>query len=392
GLLAVAIVYFSIQLDASAWQLGLITFCVTLSRGFLGPLGGLISDRMNRKYYLIAVEVLRTLLMFVAFLLFISEQLNIWGLAFIGTLVSTLFAISVPAAKAAIPKLVEEHELQLANGLIQTITWPAFFLGSGILAVILPIGLERFIFLIVAISFLMSSLLLLYIPKKDAARIESNSNNEKQSLWHELTQAYRELKSDSVIHARVWAYGIFTFFWRGALQIILPLVVISTLNSPAWVYGALMFVNGASEFIANLVVGKLKLKKPLVFTFSCEVLIGLGILTIFASFALPIPEIGIFIGAILIGVAAATIDIPLLTVIQKSVDERNVAKVISYWFTIGSAGGALGSLAIGVFFEFVEIKLGIAILGAFVIMIGVQLMLWANKNNQYEVLWKNPRK
>ena len=204
-------------------------------------------------------------------------------------------------------------------------------------------------------------------------------------MMTELLQGYRELKSDSVIHARVWAYGIFTFFWRGTLQILIPLAVISTLNSPAWVYGALMFVNGVAELIANLVVGKMRFHKPLVFTFLCEILIGLGLLAIFAAFALPVPEVGVFIGVILIGIAAATIDIPLLTVIQKNVAEQNVGKVISYWFTIGSAGGALGNLFMGLYFEFVPIQIGTAILGAIVFLLGLQMMAWARRNNTFEM-------
>ena len=384
GLLAVAIVYFAIQLQASPWQLGVITFFVTLSRGFLGPLGGLISDRMNKKTYLIGIEICRTLLMAGAFGLYINDLVTIWGLMAIGTLVSTLFAISVPAAKAIIPKLVAEQELQLANGLIQTVTWPAFFLGSGFLAVIITTGIAAWTFLLVALAFLLSSILLLFIPLQ-ATQPRAGGATTKLNMMTELLQGYRELKSDSVIHARVWAYGIFTFFWRGTLQILIPLAVISTLNSPAWVYGALMFVNGVAELIANLVVGKMRFHKPLVFTFLCEILIGLGLLAIFAAFALPVPEVGIFIGVILIGIAAATIDIPLLTVIQKNVAEQNVGKVISYWFTIGSAGGALGNLFMGLYFEFVPIQIGTAILGAIVFVLGLQMMAWARRNNTFEM-------
>lgn len=384
GLLAVAIVYFAIQLQASPWQLGVITFFVTLSRGFLGPLGGLISDRMNKKTYLIGIEICRTLLMAGAFVLYINDLVDIWGLMVIGTLVSTLFAISVPAAKAIIPKLVADHELQLANGLIQTVTWPAFFLGSGFLAIIITTGITAWTFLLVALAFLLSSILLLFIPLQ-ATQPTSSGATTKLNMMTELLQGYRELKSDSVIHARVWAYGIFTFFWRGTLQILIPLAVISTLNSPAWVYGALMFVNGVAELIANLVVGKMRFHKPLVFTFLCEILIGLGLLAIFAAFALPVPEVGVFIGVILIGIAAATIDIPLLTVIQKNVAEQNVGKVISYWFTIGSAGGALGNLFMGLYFEFVPIQIGTAILGAIVFVLGLQMMAWARRNNTFEM-------
>ncbi|RXJ71243.1 hypothetical protein CS022_21525 [Veronia nyctiphanis] len=147
-----------------------------------------------------------------------------------------------------------------------------------------------------------------------------------------------------------------------------------------------MFVNGMSEFIANLVVGKLTLRRPLVFTFLCEGLLGIGVLLITSSFWLPIPELGLMAGAFVVGIAAATIDIPLLTVIQKNVAEHNVAKVISYWFTIGSAGGALGSLIFGLFFEFMPIESGSLMLGLGILFIGTVLLIWSSKTKQYVAL------
>lgn len=386
GLLAIAIVYFAVALDASPWELGVITFAITLSRGFLGPIGGVLADKFNKRTYLICVEVLRTLLMLLLFALYTFDQTNIWGLMCFAVLVSTLFAVSVPAAKAVIPRLVKDSELQLANGLIQTVTWPAYFLGSGLLAVFLSLKVVDWVFLVIALFFAFSCVMLLALPPLVSKSATSDASEPNLGFWSQILAGYAEMRSDSVMHARVWTYGIFTFFWRGTLQILIPLAVLVQLKSPEWVFGALMFVNGAGEFIANLVVGKMKLYRPLVFTFLCEVLLGLGMLCLFSSFYLPVPEVGLFSGALMIGIAAATIDIPLLTVIQKNVAEKNVGKVISYWFTIGSAGGALGNLALGIFFEFVSIKTGTFLLGVGVLAIGLVMINWARKNDGYEVV------
>lgn len=381
GLLAVAIVYFAVSLDASPWQLGVITFMITLSRGFLGPLGGVIGDRVDKRWYLIGIEALRAGLTGLMFLLFVSGQAGIWMLMAFGVAVSTLFAVSVPAAKTIIPKLARPEELQPANGLIQTITWPAYFLGSGLLAALLPLGLEDAILLVAAAVFGVSGLLLLGLPKIGReARPDA-----KGGFVADLVQGYSEMRSDSVMHARVWAYGIFTFFWRGSLQILIPLAVLTHLRSPDWVFGALMLVNGAAEFAANLVVGRLRLRRPLVFTFSCEALLGLGILLVASGFVLPVPEIGLFAGVFMIGIAAATIDIPLLTVIQTRVSSHNVGKVVSYWFTIGSAGGALGNLLLGIYFEFVPFASGTFLLGVLLALAGLAMIRWAQVNNTVTV-------
>ncbi|RXJ71244.1 hypothetical protein CS022_21530 [Veronia nyctiphanis] len=230
GLLAVAVVYFAVVLEASPWELGLITFAVTLSRGFLGPIGGLLSDRMNKRTYLVAIEIIRAVFMLSLFVLFWYEMTNIWVLMSFGVIVSTLFAISVPASKAVIPKLVAEKELQLANGLIQTITWPAYFMGSGLLALLMPLQLVNYVFLVITVFFVLSFLLLLALPKQlqDTTPTKTES---KPSLLAELLSGYQEMRSNSVMHIRVITYGIFTFFWRGVLQILIPLVVLTHLKS-----------------------------------------------------------------------------------------------------------------------------------------------------------------
>lgn len=63
-----------------------------------------------------------------------------------------------------------------------------------------------------------------------------------------------------------------------------------------------------------------------------------------------------------------------------------MAKVISYWFTIGSAGGALGSLIFGLYFEFIPIESGSLMLGIGLLLIGLVLLFWASKSKQYVAL------
>ena len=122
GLLSVAVIYFANESGAGAAMFGVISFFVTLSRGLLGPVGGVLGDRMNKRTYLIGFEVIRTLLMAALFGLMLVGQTGIWSLMIFGVAISALFAISVPAAKSVIPQLVGKVELKAANALIQTVT------------------------------------------------------------------------------------------------------------------------------------------------------------------------------------------------------------------------------------------------------------------------------
>jgi MFS family permease len=381
GLLSVSVIYYAIKMGASTGFLGAVVFAITLTRGLLGPLGGGLSDLLDRRRYVITLEVLRTLCVLLVPLLYQAGLLTLPLLAVMGVVISTLFAISVPAAKTVIMELVEKEELQRANGLIQTITWPAFFLGSGLLALmqdrVSPAGL----FLVIGIMFAVSSLLLWQLPKNltpPAPRRLTLS-----LFMQELKLGYQVLEVDKVMRARILLYAVFTFFWRGSLQICIPLLVLRHLNSPHWVYGSLMFANGVAEFLANLYVGKRHLFRPLVFTYLCEILLGAGLVLLAASLWLPFTLVWLFVSVILIGFAAATIDIPLMTVIQKQVDGAHIGKVVSYWFTLGSCGGAAGSLMFGLLFDVMPVLEGILLSGLACLLIGVLCYLWAAQRNRY---------
>ncbi|EBA1655674.1 MFS transporter [Salmonella enterica subsp. enterica] len=382
GLFSVSLIYYALQIGASPALLGSIVFSITLARGLLGPFGGVMSDRMDRRHYLIAIEALRALCVLLIPLLTWTGWMNVWWLSGIGVIISTLFAISVPAAKALIPEMVDKSQLQQANGLIQTITWPAFFLGSGLLALVQGKLPAFALFIIIGSAFVISTLLLCGLPKT-ATRSSEGRRLTMAIFLQELRNGYLALNVDPVMRARVWLYGAFTFFWRGSLQICIPILILRHLESPQWLYGSLMFVNGLAELLANLYVGKRFMARPLIFTYSCEILMGAGLLIMAASLWLPFTYIWIFIAVILIGVAAATIDIPLMTVIQKQVPAEHVGKVVSYWFTIGSFGGAMGSLLLGMLFGITSVSTGIIFTGVSCLLIGIFFYLWASKRNSY---------
>ncbi len=377
GLFAVVIIYFAVKLNATATQLGIITFCMTLPRGLLGPIGGVIADKTDRRKLLIGIELARTLIILLIPVLSAMNLIDIWGLAFLGLVVSALFSMGAPAAKAFIPKLVSQIDLQIANSLAQAIVWPAYFIGAGMLSVVGENVAPANIFYLVALCFGLSLVALLFLPR-DLPMVGTGKLTVS-SFMRDLKLGYQTLSENSVLHARVVLYGLFTFAWRGILQILLPLYVLRQFGDKGTLYGTLMLVNGCGELLANLVVGKINFRRPLVQSFSGELLIGLAALLMVLSMQMTDPRIGLYVATFMVGVAASIIDIPIFTVIQREIPEQHLAKVISYWFTIGSLGGALGTLVCGRLLEHVSIAATGLVGGILLIGVGIGMMLWARR-------------
>ncbi|WP_329790571.1 MFS transporter [Lentzea sp. DG1S-22] len=127
----------------------------------LSPLTGLISDRFDRRTVMIACEVAQGVLL--AVIAFTLPPLPVL-LALVGVraLIGQIF---VPASRAAVPSLVAEKDLGQANTALGLGSNSADVIGPFLAAVLLTFLDVRGVLLVDAVSFGLSALLLLRLPK-----------------------------------------------------------------------------------------------------------------------------------------------------------------------------------------------------------------------------------
>ncbi|MFD9698599.1 MFS transporter [Lentzea sp. NPDC059081] len=127
----------------------------------LSPLTGVVSDRFDRRTVMIACEVAQGVLL--AVIAFTLPPLPVL-LVLVG-LRAVLGQIFVPAARAAVPSLVAEEDLAQANTALGLGSNSADVLGPFLAAVLLTFMDTRGVLLVDAVSFVLSALLLLRLPK-----------------------------------------------------------------------------------------------------------------------------------------------------------------------------------------------------------------------------------
>lgn len=101
-----------LQLTNSAFLLGLVTFAATLPNIVLSLFGGVISDRLNRRYLLIVTQ---SIYMTTAALLGILTTLHIitvWQIIMFALINGTFSSIGFPAWQTFVGDLVPPHELK----------------------------------------------------------------------------------------------------------------------------------------------------------------------------------------------------------------------------------------------------------------------------------------
>lgn len=154
---SIALLSLLLHITGSGLAVGLILAVRTLPYLFMGPMGGILADRFNRKTILLVSDFARAGLA-LSFLL-IHQASEVW-IAYAGTFALVVFsALFSPARTAVIPQLVPPDRISLANGLEQSTSGLVMALGSALGGVATAAFGTNIAFVINAASFLASGLL-----------------------------------------------------------------------------------------------------------------------------------------------------------------------------------------------------------------------------------------
>jgi len=126
----------------------------------IAPVFGALADRLDRRRLMIGSDLAGSV--FFCVLVFAHSPLTLVGVAFGASLVSIPFG---PAASAAVPNLATENDLRWANSLVSTTGWMGRLAGYGVGGALLATTNAPTVFIINAVSFLGSAMLVYSIHR-----------------------------------------------------------------------------------------------------------------------------------------------------------------------------------------------------------------------------------
>jgi MFS family permease len=163
-----------------------ILIAKTLPRFFLGPLAGVLADRVNRKLVMIASDLLRAGIVLCFLLVDRPERVwLIYALTVAQFIVASFFE---PASSAIIPGLVEgEEELVTAN-VLSSITWSAMLaLGAAAGGIVAGIFGASTALLIDSGTFMLSAVLVFQVAYDRAAL----PDRAPTSGWGDMIEGFK---------------------------------------------------------------------------------------------------------------------------------------------------------------------------------------------------------
>ena len=252
GVYFVALAWQVYDLSGSPTALSLVGVAWTLPLALFVLLGGVVTDRVERRRVMIAADLVRALAVAVIGVLSLSGVIELWHLVVMAALFGTGEAFFGPAFTSIVPQIVPRQLLLQANALDQFVRPLGFMLlgpalGGWIVATFGP-G-EAFVF--DAGTFLVSALALAFLSPRPLAVRE-----EATSLLRDVREGFGFVRARPWLWATLVAAAIFLLAYWGPIDVLVPYRVRNELGGDAGDYGLILAFGGLGSIAAAALVGR----------------------------------------------------------------------------------------------------------------------------------------
>jgi MFS family permease len=254
GIFLVSLAWQVYELSNAPTALSIVGVAMTVPQIVFLLVGGVVSDRFDRRRVMIAADALRAVSVAILGVLSITGSLELWHVLIVAASFGAGTAFFGPAFDAIVPQLVPSADLNQANSLDQFIRPAAArMLGPALggWAIALWSGHPGPAFLIDAFTFVLSIVCVWLMRSHEIER----SPEERTSAFQEIRDGFRFVRS------RVWLWGTFLaatlaylIFW-GPSEVLLPFIVKNHMHGSARDLGFILALGGVGAMFAAIVMG-----------------------------------------------------------------------------------------------------------------------------------------
>jgi DHA3 family tetracycline resistance protein-like MFS transporter len=258
GFFIVAIAWQVFDLWNSPTALALVGVAETAPLVALVLVGGVVTDRFERRKVLIFSSALRGVCVAALGLLAVAGEIELWHIYVITVFFGAGQAFQGPAAGAIVPDLVPKHLLVEANSLSQTVRQLAFaFVGPAVGGLVVHSVGSGAAFLVDAGTFGFG-IVLLSLLRPQAAKAQSD---KPTSMRVDIVAGLRFVRQN------VWLWGTLAwalaavFLVYGPFEVLLPYLVRNELGGDAGDLGLVFAAGGLGAILVSFLVGQLGLPR-----------------------------------------------------------------------------------------------------------------------------------
>src|SRR4051812_2712739 len=331
-----ALLAFVYERTGSTTWVGVTTAARILPEVVLGPIGGVLADRHDRRVVMVCADVLRAVSMAALALLALTGGPVVLA-PVLAALCTAAGAAYPQCVVAVLPRLVDEADLPAANAARVGITGLCVVAGPLIGAVLLLLGSAAVVFAVNGVSFLFGALVVVALPR-DAMRSPAESASHA-SLRADLATGWRALREHPDVLPLVGADVVSSAVY-GALTVLFVLVG-QKLGLGAAGYGYLLSAFGVGGVLtAGLADRAASSDRPRRALVAAAAAIGVSLVALTLSGSLSVAVVL----AAAIGAGLFATEVVADTTLQRSLDPAVFARAYGLAVPACVAGIAAGAL------------------------------------------------
>lgn len=354
-----------LELTDSPAQLGLVVAIYGVPNLAMLMCGGIVADRLDRRWMLFYSRLIVTALIVLAATLTLTQIINIWFIYVISFTLGTIQGLNMPAQMAIVPDLVEERDILNATSLNMAVFNAGRIMGPSVAGwIIQQAGIDYALYFN-AFCYVISCVLLFTMTG-----VSSRARAEPTNIARDFADGIRFVASTPIAYTMVGLSFAFGFFGAAYVQV-LPAFGKEVLELNADGVGILLTVAGLGSLVGNmflaslgntpyknwLLLGMIILFGATLFLFALTSVYALSLILLFFT------GVG-FTGFISMGT----------TVLQLSTPPELRGRMMSLWL-IGAALHYIGAWPLGAVGEYmgwaVSLGGGALIMLAFVLWLGI---------------------
>ena len=237
-----------LELTGSPTALGLVVALQTLPVLILGPYGGVVADRMDKRRLMIGLQSMMGVLALVLALLTITGDVRLWHVYVLAFLLGLNNCFESPARQAFVLEMVGPKDLRNAVSLNSVLVNSARAVGPAVAGIIIATGGLGLCFLLNAVSFVAVVISLMRLDVSGLHRSKPTARARGQ-----LREGFSYVRHTPVLAVPLLMMGLVGCL-AYEFQVVLPVLADRTFHGDARTYGFMTGAMGVGAVVGGLYV------------------------------------------------------------------------------------------------------------------------------------------
>jgi MFS family permease len=335
----IAVPWLVYSITSSVFLLGVFGFAGQIPTFLLAPFAGVLTDRYNRYYILIATQILAMIQALVLAVLFFTGIMEVWHLMLSSIFLGCVNAFDMPARQSFVVDMIEKKEdLSNAIALNSSMVNGARLLGPSIAGMLIAATGEGICFLLNGLSYIFVIVSLLMM-KVSSRKVKSQNSQVLQGLKEgfSYTFGFAPIRSVILLLGLVSLMGM-------PYTLLMPVFAKEILHGGSHTFGFLMGASGTGALIGALYLASRKSVLGLgkIICLSAAIF-GFGLIV----FALSRYFLLSLVFMLIVGLGMMMQMASSNTILQTLVDDDKRGRVMSFYIMAFVGTAPFGSLLAG---------------------------------------------